>query len=304
MKAPTATQCNTLDRWVMQQHSLANPSETRPLGAMKQRNAARRRDPPNDSSQQLLLSLGTQSGRELSTHGDLINEQAKDTVLTIRCTSCGLLYARASSQEKALHQRYCSQSNLHSPAPGSCRLFVSRSIIRTVLWSSLVGDKIVEIDLTGHFPRAETEELEAILSRVDMELGSPRCDLTSYAQSHGKMYAYLIPTRQSGPLELAAAITTTRIKSSEIARISGSESSDIIITSDRPDPTSRIGIQRMVAMSHHRRKGHVTRLIDLACKTAIPYCPQARTDLAFSQPTRQGAAFILAYLKATELRLC
>lgn len=258
---------------------------------------AARRPPATHSSKskQLLLDVG-QKGLGPTT-----------------CAVCGMMYTRSSEEDMAAHSAYHRKFELGVRFTG----WKQERIIR-LFGESEQGARVIQLragDRPAHLQKFGQlkEVMDAEMGFVAPSGGSPSSSSSSSASHQGAN-----PLREAaGELAyISISATGTAVACAIVQRISvgfpvashadaaavgdtspgmhAPETSESLVCSTSPQPCS-LGVKQMWVHSSHRRKGHMSRLLDVIRANYTPGRMVEKEELAFTQTTPDGKQFAVHY---------
>jgi N-acetyltransferase len=195
---------------------------------------------------------------------------------TITCPECRMSYTPSQPADTILHNKhhtkYLSGQTLEVPAAMQKSLTEGTNAV----WHS--GDNyIVRISKRDQIAKKNTAH--KLVAGANADLGALEIkheDL--WGERKYQVFLYLSGRKCYGIL-LAEPIT-------HALQV---DNSDFPIILDEPEQSARMGISRIWTDGSQRRDGIATRLLSVSQKVFWPLAPIKKKEMAFSQPTEQGA---------------
>ncbi len=248
----------------------------------------------SSNSKQLLLDVG-QKGLAPTT-----------------CAVCGMMYSRSSEEDKVAHSAYHRKFELGVRFTG----WKQERIIR-LFGESEHGARVIQLRAGDR--AAHLQKFGQLKEVMDAEMGfvAPSGGNSSGATDSPSNQGASPLREAAGELAyISISATGTAVACAIVQRISvgfpvashadaaaagdtspgmhAPEASDSLVCSTSPQPCS-VGVKQMWVHRSHRRKGHMTRLLDVIRANYTPGRMVDKAELAFTQTTPDGKQFAVHY---------
>jgi N-acetyltransferase len=225
-----------------------------------------------------------------------------------------MMYTRSSEEDQVAHSAYHRKFELGVRFTG----WKQERIVR-LFGESEHGERVIQVRADDR--AAHLQKFGQLKEVMDAEMGFVANAGGSGGSSHGAS-----PLREAaGELAyISISATGTAVACAIVQRISvgfpvashadaaaagdtspgmdAPEASDSLVCSTSPQPCS-MGVKQMWVHRSHRRKGHMTRLLDVIRANYTPGRMVAKTELAFTQTTPDGKQFAIDYCETKHYKI-
>lgn len=246
-------------------------------------------------SKQLLLDVG-QKGLGPST-----------------CAVCGMMYTKSSEEDLAAHSAYHRKFELGVRFNG----WKQERIIR-LFGESEHGARVIQLradDRAAHLQKFGQlkEVMDAEMGFVAPPGSAVMCKNANLLREAAGELAY-ISISDTGTAVACAIVQRISVgypvaSHADAAAVGDTspgmhapEASDSLVCSTSPHPCS-MGVKQMWVHRSHRRKGHMTRLLDVIRASYTPGRMVEKEKLAFTQTTPDGKQFAINYCRTKHYKI-
>ena len=211
------------------------------------------------------------------------------SIHTIHCKVCDMSYTRAQPYELKLHERY-HKNYVSGVEVSSLLKLKSMKLIKDDILIN--NERCFIIMISNNWNAKLNEKVEEIHKFLNTSLNAP--ELPIDVKSNSQTYIFINDKNRclgaciTSPINFAFKVDTHNFDQNQLSSLTIDKSRRYNV---------KIGIHRIHVLSQYRRKGIASRILNAISGNSIYGNVLATDDLAFSQPTTDGARLALKWNK-------